>query len=134
MSQDRFILCCDEFITAVRRLEEALQAPYNDFVRDAAIQRFEFCWELGWKLGKAWLARQGIEAGTPRSCWEGLLQAGILAEGNRWSHLQRLRNLTSHTYDEALAQQVYDDLRTQGYKDFASLASHAAAWKASATP
>jgi hypothetical protein len=34
---------------ALLRLDEALKQPENEFIRDAAIQRFEFCFELAWK-------------------------------------------------------------------------------------
>ena len=34
---------------AIARLREVLQAPETDVSRDAAIQRFEFCFELAWK-------------------------------------------------------------------------------------
>jgi hypothetical protein len=32
--------------TAIVRLREVLNAPENDVSRDAAIQRFDFCFEL----------------------------------------------------------------------------------------
>lgn len=35
---------------------------------DATIQRFEFCFELAWKLMKTVLEYEGIEANSPRSC------------------------------------------------------------------
>ena len=42
--------------TALTRLEGALAQPVNEFVRDSAIQRFEFTFELFWKSLKAYAA------------------------------------------------------------------------------
>ena len=42
-------LILNDLNKALLRLDEALKQPENDFVRDAAIQRFEFCFELAWK-------------------------------------------------------------------------------------
>ncbi len=38
-----------EFEKALKALDEALREPKNSIVRDASIQRFEFCVELAWK-------------------------------------------------------------------------------------
>lgn len=39
----------DSFAKAITRFSEALNAPLTDLTRDAAIQRFEFCFD---QLGK----------------------------------------------------------------------------------
>ena len=39
---------------ALTRLEGALAQPVNEFVRDSAIQRFEFTFELFWKSLKGY--------------------------------------------------------------------------------
>ena len=48
--------------TALMRLEGALAQPVNEFVRDSAIQRFEFTFELFWKSLKAYAEESGVEA------------------------------------------------------------------------
>lgn len=48
---------------ALNSLDKALAEPFNEFVRDAAIQRFEYCYELCRKKLRRVLAEdQGIEA------------------------------------------------------------------------
>ncbi len=95
---------------AVERLKTALERPKDEFVRDSAIQRFEFTFELAWKTLKTFLELQGLEARSPRSAIRGAFQAGLLPEDPFWLEMLELRNLTSHTYDEALAERIYAEL------------------------
>lgn len=119
----------DEFIRAVRQLERALAQPFDEFIRDAVIQRFEFCYELAWKLLKLRLEQEGIIALTPRQVLRESLQAGLIADGNRWTEIQRYRNLTSHTYDERLADAVYAFVCQEAIVQFQALAATAQRWK-----
>ena len=56
---------------------------------------------------KLLLAVEGISVLTPRQTLQESLQAGLIDDGNAWSEIQRYRNLTSHTYNERLADEVY---------------------------
>ena len=96
-----------QFLRAVERLRDACAQPENEFVRDSVIQRFEFCFELGWKMLRLKLLEEGIEANTPRAVIREGVATGFLDDGNQWSHMLQKRNETSHTYDEALAREVY---------------------------
>lgn len=92
---------------AVERLAAALARPNDEFVRDSAIQRFEFCFELTCKVLQSYLALQGMEARSPRTAIRGAFQVGLLSEDEKWLEMLELRNLTSHSYDEALAEKIY---------------------------
>ena len=46
--------------TALSRLEKALARPVDEFVRDSAIQRFEFTFELLWKSVKTYAEEAGV--------------------------------------------------------------------------
>jgi hypothetical protein len=48
----------EEYSKALLSLEEALALPKTDIVRDATIQRFEFCVELAWKTAKKVMGTQ----------------------------------------------------------------------------
>lgn len=118
-----------DFLTAVTRLEEALMQPENSFMRDATIQRFEFTYELAWKALKLWLERKDITVLNAKDTLQAALEQGLLADGNGWSQLHRMRNLTSHTYDEAQAVRVYQFIKNDGVQLFRTLAEQVRAWK-----
>lgn len=93
---------------------------------DGTIQRFESTFELFWKTVQRLLALEGITANTPRSCLREAYRAGWLADEARWLKLLESRNLTTHTYREELARQVYQDIREglpELQTDYASLSA-----------
>lgn len=45
------------------------------------------------------LEAEDIFVKTPRETMQAALQAGLIEDGNAWSDLQKMRNLTSHTYN-----------------------------------
>jgi nucleotidyltransferase substrate binding protein (TIGR01987 family) len=118
-----------EFLKGVHQLERALAQPCDEFVRDSVIQRFEFCYELAWKMLKLKLEFEGITASTPRQVLQESLQAALIDDGNAWSEIQRYRNLTSHTYDEPLANQVYGFVSDRALACFQALAERAEKWQ-----
>lgn len=119
----------EEFLKALSQLEKAAARPEDEFIRDSVIQRFEFTYELAWKMLKLQLEAEGIDARTPRQTLQEALQAGFIEDGNAWSELQKNRNLTSHTYDASLAQNVYNYIVQRGLGVFEGLAVQAANWK-----
>jgi nucleotidyltransferase substrate binding protein (TIGR01987 family) len=130
MDEQRLLERRDDLVKAVRRLEEACAQPFSSFIRDAVIQRFEFCWELAWKALKLRLQQLGVEALNPRDIFREALSNGLIHDGNGWSEVQKKRNLTSHTYDEKLADEVYTWLVGDGLKLFQQLAQEASTWRA----
>lgn len=131
MDNQRLIERKNDLLKAIARLEEACAQPFSSFIRDAVIQRFEFCWELAWKALKLRLQELGIEAMNPRDVFREALASGLIHDGNGWSEAQKKRNLTSHTYDEKLADEVYAYITQDGLRLFQQLAKEAASWQAS---
>jgi nucleotidyltransferase substrate binding protein (TIGR01987 family) len=93
--------------TATAFLDKALATESSDIQRAATIQAFEFCFELGWKLLKARLREEGIDVATPKAAFRAAGDAGMIDSVEEWLGYLQLRNLTSHTYDEALSREVY---------------------------
>ena len=100
---------------AFMRLQAALRkdADVDDMYLDATIQRFEFCFELAWKLMKAVLEYEGIEANSPRSCIREGWKQGLISDAEAWLEMMEKRNLSSHTYDENVARDIYHELKEQ---------------------
>lgn len=81
-------------------------------IRDGLIQRFEFTYDLSHKL-----LRRAVEAGSanpeavdrmtfPELIRTGAEQGLVGSDWAAWRVWREIRNITSHTYDEAKAVQV----------------------------
>jgi nucleotidyltransferase substrate binding protein (TIGR01987 family) len=98
----------DDLDRSLDRLAEALGvAAAEPLALDGTIQRFEFTFELFWKTVRRLLARQGIEANSPKAVLQQAYRLGWLDDEPRWLKLLEDRKLTSHTYRESLAQEIY---------------------------
>ena len=103
-------LLLNDLNRALLRLTEALKQPENDFVRDAAIQRFEFCFELSWKAIQAVCRLEGQDCASPRAAFSTAWRNGWSFDETAWLDMLDERNKTSHTYREAMAKEVFDNL------------------------
>lgn len=104
------------FIKALTSLERALArsvgAPEDKEVRDACIQRFEFTYELAWKMLKRRLEMdvpnpQEVDGMSYRTLMRVGAEMGLIEDVSAWFVYRDKRNKTSHTYDEAKAIEVY---------------------------
>ena len=105
------------FERALNRLKEAYTEAINNrgnryfpFFRDSTLQRFEFTVETLWKGVKAFLLEvEGVECRSPKGCMRELFSAGYLNEDETTKLLYMIndRNLTSHTYREEIADEIF---------------------------
>jgi nucleotidyltransferase substrate binding protein (TIGR01987 family) len=114
-----------DFSKAYARLGEAVREDLNkgSIVIDGAIQRFEFTFELAWKLLRARLQYNGIEADTPRSAIKEAFKARMITDGDGWIDMLEDRNRTSHIYDEKAAAAIYKKICAQHYSLLGELVS-----------
>jgi nucleotidyltransferase substrate binding protein (TIGR01987 family) len=103
----RATLLLGDFARALQRLADVLQQPETEFIRDAAIQRFEFCFELGWKAVQAAAMLEGQECASPRAAVSTAWRNGWIGDEAAWLDMLDDRNKTSHTYREAIAREVF---------------------------
>lgn len=97
--------------------------PLSRLEAKGLVQSFEMVHELAWNVLKDFLES---EAGTlglmgSKDTTREAFKRGLIADGEAWMDMIRCRNLTSHVYDEALAQQVADDICSRFHGCFLSL-------------
>ena len=113
MSPKRIKQRFDDFQNALKRLKEVLDEDpsLTSAIFDAAIQRFEFTFELAWKLARDILLFNGVEANNPRTVVKELFKEGYIAEGEKWLSMLEDRNRTTHIYDESEAKVIYQKIK-----------------------
>jgi len=84
----------------------------DEELRDACIQRFEFNFELAWKMIKRRLERDlpnadQLDGMSFKELMRHALEAGLIQAVQPWWLFREMRNLSSHTYDAPIAAQVY---------------------------
>ncbi len=106
----------NSFSNAIFRLSEALEKePANDLERDGCIQRFEYTYELAWKM----IRRHLMIIGSPDAAllgWRELFREagrlGLITDPELWFSFQKARNITSHNYDEHKAEASFEVAKT----------------------
>lgn len=97
------------FGKAMSRLDAACEEDeYSDLERAGLAKTFEFSFELAWKTLKDLLYYEGYDEKSPRDVIRRAFSAGYLEEAEAETALDALdkRNLLSHTYDEATAEEA----------------------------
>jgi nucleotidyltransferase substrate binding protein (TIGR01987 family) len=109
-----------DYCKALGRLQEALQQDISlgSIVVDGTIQRFEFCFELAWKLMKAVLDVDNIEVPSPRMTIKAAYQNKLIRDGEAWLEMLEDRNKTAHIYDEKMAVEIYNRIKAKYYQLF----------------
>ena len=95
-----------------RAIARASSSPADEELRDAVIQRFEYCYELSWKMLKRHL--EGIvpdPESVDRMSFKELMresaERGLIAAVEPWIEYRYQRNFASHGYNEERALAVY---------------------------
>lgn len=99
-----------DYQKAVEALRQGLDQANDDLDRDGAIQRFEFVIELSWKLLQKVLRERNLMVYSPRNTYREAHKESLLDDPQAWLVFWDVRNLTSHTYREQLAQEVFAKL------------------------
>jgi nucleotidyltransferase substrate binding protein (TIGR01987 family) len=89
------------------------ETDVSPVVRDAAIQRFEYTYETLWKAAQRFLmVVEGVQTESPKQAIRESRSVALLDSAAARNALAMAddRNLTAHTYNEALAEAIYNRL------------------------
>ena len=89
-------------------MKEAAKAQPTPMNKDATIKRFEFTFELSWKTIQEYLRDQGIDSRSPKNSIREGAKIQIIDSPENWFAFLEHRNLASHTYNETIADRVYE--------------------------
>jgi len=99
---------------ALETLQEILAVAHPSRVeRDAAIQRFEYTCEAVWKAAQRYLQEvEGLSIGSPKGSIRASRDVGFITDEQATLGLAMIddRNLTVHTYNESLAEEIHRQL------------------------
>ncbi len=124
--QPRWIERLTTFKNAIARLCEIIdiykQRPLNSFENDSLIKRFEFTYEMAWKLMMSYEKENGItELMGSKDVVRRAFAMSLIENGETWLEMIDDRNKTSHLYDEEMAEDVIDDIVHTYYPLFLEL-------------
>ncbi len=117
----------DSYHKALNRLAEIVNVmnsrELNEFEADGLVQRFEFTFELAWKLIKSYADFQVTdkEIMGSRDAFRWAFDNGLITDCQSWMEMVKRRNDTSHTYDEATATEVVQLVKSTYFQLFVDL-------------
>lgn len=109
--------------TLRRGVELAEKRDLSELEQQGLVQGFEFTHELAWNVLKDYLEDAGVSGiigskGATREAFKN----GLIEDGEAWMDMIKARNLSSHTYNTATAEEIVKDILTRFYPAFERLA------------
>jgi nucleotidyltransferase substrate binding protein (TIGR01987 family) len=95
-----------------KAIDRSRKDPADEEIRDAVIQRFEYTYELCWKMLRRHLEQTAdsppqIDHLSFRDLIRTGAEKGMIAHPENWFVYREQRNVTAHTYNREKAESVY---------------------------
>ena len=88
----------------------------NEFEEDSVIKRFEFTYEMAWKLMMSYEKSNGVlQLMGSKDVVRNAISMSLIENGEAWMDMIDARNKTSHLYDEGMAKDVIDAIVNDYY-------------------
>jgi len=118
----RWIQRYANFHKACERLLEVTQAErfiddYSELELEGLVQRFEYTFELAWKVLQDLLLYKGYDFMLgPNGTMKMAFEDGLITDHDGWRKMAKSRNILSHVYDEEemlpIVRLIYSDYAT----------------------
>jgi nucleotidyltransferase substrate binding protein (TIGR01987 family) len=107
-----------------RAVDLARQRELSELEQQGLIQGFEFTHELAWNVLKDYLEESGVSGIVgSRGATREAFKNGLIDDGETWMEMIKSRNLSSHTYNQDIADAVVANILVCFYPAFAQLAA-----------
>jgi nucleotidyltransferase substrate binding protein (TIGR01987 family) len=120
----RFEQVKSDFAKALTALEQSAIEAKSDLEIDGLIQRFEFTYELLWKLLKVYLEHEGILVKTPRECFKEAYRLGLLTNEEKGLKMIDDRNMSVHLYDRTSSRDIFQRVKSDHIKIFQDILAY----------
>jgi nucleotidyltransferase substrate binding protein (TIGR01987 family) len=107
----RWVLRLNNYEKALESLAAAVALskirPLSELEKQGLIQAFEFTHELAWNVMKDYFNYQGTQDITgSRDATREAYSKSLIEDGEGWMAMIQSRNKTSHTYNQAVAEEI----------------------------
>ena len=111
----RWIQRFSNYNKALKTLTEAYELneerTLSKLEKQGLIQAFEYTHELAWKVMQDFFIYQGNnEIRGSRDATRQAFSTGLIEDGDNWMEMIKKINLTSHTYNEATSEEIYNSI------------------------
>lgn len=111
---------------ALQTITEAVklsnQRELSRLEQQGLIQGFEFTHELAWNVLKDYLEEQGfVQIVGSKNATRTAFKNELICDGEVWMDMIKSRNLSSHTYNNEIAEAIVDDILMRFYPAFTAM-------------
>ncbi len=119
----RWIQRLNHFSKALSQLTKFIEkGALNELEKQGLIQAFEYTYELAWNTLKDYFEGQGeTNINGSRDAFRLAFKRGLIENGETWMDMVRSRTLTSHTYNEDVAEKIAADIVKRYFPEFVTL-------------
>lgn len=119
----RWIQRLSHFSKTLGQLRKFIEkGTLNELEEQGLIQAFEYTYELAWNTLKDYFEAQGeTTIHGSRDAFRLAFKRGLIEEGEIWMDMIKSRTLTTHTYNEEVADQIAAAVADRYFPEFVSL-------------
>jgi nucleotidyltransferase substrate binding protein (TIGR01987 family) len=113
----------NNFSKALGQLTKFIEkGDLNELEKQGLIQAFEYTFELAWNTLKDYFEAQGeTNIFGSRDAFRLAFKRGLIGNGEAWMDMIKSRTLTSHTYNEEIADKIANDTANIYFQEFVAL-------------
>jgi len=119
----RWIQRLNHFSKALAQLTKFIEKDdLNELEKQGLIQAFEYTYELAWNTIKDYFEAQGdVNILGSRDAFRLAFKRGLIEDGEIWMEMVKSRALTSHTYNEDVAETIAASILNSYFSRFVTL-------------